>query len=388
MKKNHSPEKVLISPPPHGGNVYAAARANGRPMPQFIDFSASINPLGVPPLVRRALVNAIPFSIHYPDPDGVDLRKQIGRTFRIDPESIVLGNGSAELISFLPRALSIRHGLVIGPTFMEFERALALHGAQCTYLHARAADQYAPPLEQVQAMLKKRKKVGRSGKNERSSSSPPIDAVFLCNPNSPTGQAVSRTRIRQLLHTVHQVKASLIVDEAFVDFCDSCSVLKDVVKSQNLIVIRSFTKFFAMPGLRIGYVAGPRDLVTRIRGLLPPWSVNSLAQAAALAALQDSGYRRRSVALIRRERARFMSRLKELPGVRLFPSFANFLLVELPPKHSAARIAEWCREKGVLVRDCQDFSGMNSRTLRLAVHRGKDNNHLVKLLLRALTVCE
>ncbi len=378
----------MIPPARHGGNVHAAARANGRAIPQIIDFSASINPLGVPPLVRRALVNAIPSAVHYPDPYGDDLRKQIGQTFRIDPESIVLGNGSAELISFLPRALSIRHGLVIGPTFMEFERSLALHGAQCTYLHARAADQYAPPLEQVQAMLKKKKRVGRPGRKEKLTTSPPIDAVFLCNPNSPTGRAVSRSRIRQLLHTVQQVKAYLIVDEAFVDFCHSCSVLQDVAKSQNLIVIRSFTKFFAMPGLRIGYLAGPRDLVTRIRELLPPWSVNSLAQAAALAALQDSGYRRRSIALIRRERVRFMSRLKGLPGVRLFPSHANFFLLELPPKHSAARIAEWCREQGVLVRDCQDFSGMNPRTLRLAVHRGKDNNHLVNLLLRALTVCE
>ena len=388
MKISKRPGTVLVPPAMHGGNVHAAARANGRPISQFIDFSASINPLGVPPFVRRALVNAIPYSVHYPDPYGDDLRKQIGQSFRIDPESIVLGNGSAELISILPRALSIRHGLVIGPTFMEFERALALSGAHSTYLHARAADRYAAPLEQVQAMLKKKKSLGRSGTNERPSPRLPIDAVFLCNPNSPTGRAVSRNGIRQLLQTVQQVKAYLIVDEAFVDFCQSYSVLKDVAQSQNLIVIRSFTKFFAMPGLRIGYVVGPRDLVTRIRGLLPPWSVNSLAQAAALAALQDSGYRRRSVALIRRERVRFMNRLKGLPGVRLFPSHANFLLLELPPNHSAARIAEWCREQGVLVRDCQDFSGMNRRSLRLAVHRGKENDQLVKLLKRALTVCE
>jgi len=388
MKFSRVPGKVLIPPAIHGGNVHAASRAKGRPISQFIDFSASINPLGVPSRVRRALVNAIPLSVHYPDPYGDDLRKQIGQAFRLDPESIVMGNGSVELISLLPRALSIRHGLVIGPTFMEFERALALNGAQCTYLHAKAADRYAPPLEQVQAMLKKKSGVGRSGKNGRPSPGPPIDAVFLCNPNSPTGRAVSRSSIRQLLQTAQQVKAHLIVDEAFVDFCHSCSVLNDVAKSQKLIVIRSFTKFFAIPGLRIGYVVGPRDSVARIRGLLPPWSVNSLAQAAAKAALQDSAYRHRSVALIRRERVRFMSRLKGLPGVRLFPSQANFLLLELPPKYSAARMAEWCREQGVLVRDCHDFSGMNRRSLRLAVRRSKDNDQLVKLLTRALTECE
>ena len=388
MKISKGSEEVLIPPARHGGNVHAASRENDRPIPQLLDFSASINPLGVPPFVRRALVNAIPYSIHYPDPYGDDLRKQIGQSFRIDPESIMLGNGSAELIFLLPRALSIRHGLVLGPPFMEFERALALSGAQRTYLHALAADRYAPPLEQVHALLKKQKRIGRSGTNGRVSPRRPIDAVFLCNPNSPTGRAVSRSDIRQLLQTIQRVKAILIVDEAFVDFCSSCSVLKAVAKSQCLIVIRSFTKFFAMPGLRIGYVVGPRDLVTRIRGLQPPWSVNSLAQAAALAALQDSGYRRRSGVLIRRERVRFMSRLKGLPGVRVFPSRANFLLLELPPNHSAARVAEWCRERGVLVRDCQDFSGMNRRSLRLAVRRSKENDHLVKLLTRALTLCE
>jgi threonine-phosphate decarboxylase len=388
MKISKGPGKVLIPPAIHGGNVHAASRENGRPIPQLIDFSASINPLGVSPLVRRALVNAIPLSVHYPDPYGDDLRKQIGQAFRIDHESVVMGNGSVELISVLPRALSIRHGLVIGPTFMEFERTLALNGAQCTYLHAREEDRYAPPLERVHTMLKKKNSVRRSGKNGRPSSGRPIDAVFLCNPNSPTGRAVSRSGIRQLLQTVQQVKAHLIVDEAFVDFCHSCSVLNDVAKSQKLIVIRSFTKFFAVPGLRIGYVVGPRDVVSRIRRWLPPWSVNSLAQAAASAALKDSSYRRRSVALIRRERARFMSRLKGLPGVRLFPSHANFLLLELPQKYSAACIAEWCREQGVLVRDCQDFSGMNRRSLRLAIRRSKENDQLVTLLSRALTECE
>ena len=184
-----------------------------------------------------------------------------------------------------------------------------------------------------------------------------------------------------------QVNGYLIVDEAFVDFHPSCSVLQDVAKSRNLIVIRSFTKFYALPGLRIGYMVGPSHVVTRIRELLPPWTVNNLALAAALAALQDSAYRRRSVAWLRRERARFMSRLRELPGVRIFPSQANFVLLELPPNTTAARITDWCREQGVLIRNCQDFHGMNFRSLRLAVRGVKDNNQLVKLLRQALTVC-
>ncbi len=146
----------MIPPAKHGGNVYAAARTNGRPISHLTDFSASINPLGLPPLARRALIKAIPSSIHYPDPYCDELRKHIGQYFRIDPDCIVVGNGSVELISILPRALLIRNGLIIGPTFMEFERALALNGAQCTYVQANSVDHYAPPIEQVRHVLKKK----------------------------------------------------------------------------------------------------------------------------------------------------------------------------------------------------------------------------------------
>ena len=372
----------------HGGNVHGVARSNGRPISRIIDFSASINPLGLSHRVRRALVDAIPLSIHYPDPKGDDLRKQIGQSFRIDPGTIVLGNGSAELISVCSHVpLVLRHGLVIGPTFMEFERALRLSDARCTYLHASADDRYDPPLEQAGGRLKQRKNVGQV-KTGRASSRTPIDGIFLCNPNSPTGRAVSPSRIRHLLRRVQQMEAHLIVDEAFVDFHPSSSVLHEVASSDRLIVIRSFTKFFAMPGLRIGYLVCPPDLATRISELLPPWSMNSLAQAAALTALQDTAYRRRSLAWVGRERLRFVRQLRGLSGVRVFPSQANFVLLELPKSYLAARIADWCQERGVLVRDCQDFAGMNGRSLRLAVRRANDNDHLVKLLRRALTVCQ
>ena len=155
--------RVVIPRARHGGNVHAVAREEHLPVHKLIDFSASINPLGLPSGVRRALVRAIPSSIHYPDPLSTDLRLQIGAFDRIPPDSIVLGNGSAELISVLPRSLSLRHGLVIGPTFMEFERALALAGAHCTYVHAEATDQYDPPIDRVCHILSKGK--GSGGKN-------------------------------------------------------------------------------------------------------------------------------------------------------------------------------------------------------------------------------
>ena len=367
--------------------MHAVARENHLPVHKLIDFSASINPLGLPPGVRRALVRAIPSSIHYPDPVGNDLRAQIGAFHRIAPESIVLGNGSAELISILPRSLSLRHGLVIGPTFMEFERALALAGAHCTYVHAEAKDRYDPPVDRVCQILSKGK--GRNGTNRSNQRgrAKKIDAVFLCNPNSPTGRALSSASVLRLLNAVRKAKARLIIDEAFVDFCSSHSVIREIEQSHDLLVLRSFTKFFAIPGIRIGYVAGNRELVHSIREAIPPWSVNHLAQAAAMAALDDREYRQRSVTFMREERIRFGRLLRRIPGVQLYPSQANFFLVELPCDCPAERIADWCREHKILVRNCQGFSGIEANTLRLAIRLPKDNDRLLKVLTQAITGC-
>ena len=367
--------------------MHAVARKEHVPVHKLIDFSASINPLGLPSGVQRALVRAIPSSIHYPDPLSTDLRLQIGAFHRIAPESIVLGNGSAELITVLPRALSVRHGLVVGPTFMEFERALALAGAHCTYVHAHATDQYAPPVDRVCQILSKGKDGDGKNRSHQRGSAKKIDAVFLCNPNSPTGTVLPSSIVLRLLRTVRKAKARLIIDEAFVDYCASRSVIREINNSYDLLVLRSFTKFFAIPGIRIGYVAGHKALVDPIREAIPPWSVNHLAQAAAMAALNDREYRRRSVTFMREERIRFGRLLRRIPGVRLYPSQANFLLLELPQECTAERVADWCREQKILVRNCQDFAGIKTNTLRLAIRRPKDNDRLVKVLTQAITAC-
>ena len=240
----------------HGGNVHAVAREEHLSVHKVLDFSASINPLGLTSGVRRALVRAIPSTIHYPDPLGNDLRVKIGAFHKIAPDSIVLGNGSAELISVLPRALSLRHGLVIGPTFMEFERALALAEARCTYVHAHATDRYDPPVDRVCQILSKGKVREGKKRSRRRGSASNIDAVFLCNPNSPTGRALPASVVLRLLKAVRKAQARLIVDEAFVDFCGSYVPSSRMQEPVNriFIVIRSFTKFFAMPGLRVGYL--------------------------------------------------------------------------------------------------------------------------------------
>ena len=214
-----------------------------------------------------------------------------------------------------------------------------------------------------------------------------IDAVFLCNPNSPTGRALPSSIVLRLLKAVRKAKARLIVDEAFVDYCASHSVIREIGHSHDLLVLRSFTKFFAIPGIRIGYLVGHKVLVNQIREAIPPWSVSNLAQAAAMAALGDREYRRRSVTFMRQERIRFGRLLRQLPGVRLFPSQANFFLLELPSGCSAEPVVDFCREQKILVRNCHDFAGIKAKTLRLAIRLPKDNDRLVKILTQAITAC-
>ncbi|MGB0911396.1 MAG: threonine-phosphate decarboxylase CobD [Nitrospirales bacterium] len=375
----------MIPQATHGGIIHTLAREQGQKINRLIDFSASINPLGLSPQVRRAIQQTISQTVHYPDVDGQPLRTQLARIHRLSEDCLVIGNGSAELISVLPRALGSRHGLVIGPTFMEFERALTLAGAQCSYVHAKRDENYQYPiarvckfLKQTQSRLKKKSIDGMY----------PIDTVFLCHPNSPTGQVLAKKQLHELLELVQKVGARLIVDEAFIDYCSSHSVLKHIGRIDGLIVLRSFTKFYAIPGLRIGYLGGPADVVEKIRSLLPPWSVNILASAAAVAALQDTIYRKQSLQFMTVERKRFRALLNQLPGLRLFPASANFLLVEIQAGVEVEQLTQALRRQGLLIRDCQNFAGIENPTIRLAVRCPNENDRLVKALKRELAQCQ
>ena len=372
----------------HGGQVHRVAQQHGKPISKILDFSASINPLGLSPSIYRAFRDALPLVAHYPDSEAYCLRKSLAEFYGISLESLVVGNGSAELIFALPRALDCKHGLVIGPTFMEFERALNAAEARCTYVHATRETQYRPPIDEVCRRLSKGGK--RPVPYRRTISEhrqPPVDIVFLCNPNSPTGRVSSRRQILQLLEATLKSNIYVVIDEAFVEFCAHYSVLKQIRTYQRLIVLRSFTKLYGMPGIRIGYLVGSPGVVQRVMDSLPPWSVNTLAQEAARVALFDKDFRERSVTLIKQERKRFSQQLRSLPGLRIYPSSANFFIIEFSSYARVRSIESYLREKGILIRDCQNFSGMLAPTIRVAIRHPRENDQLVTALKQGLMKC-
>lgn len=354
----------------HGGDIYAAARELGLPPSHLIDFSASINPLGPSKRALLTAARALPLACHYPDSTCHDLVTALASRWKLDPAHVVIGNGSSELIHLVPRALSIRHALILGPTFSEYERAVTNAGGRVTYLHATRTDGYQIPVRQALKALR----TNRSW----------VDVLFLCNPNSPTGQVASAADVLDLVDMAARRKAWVLVDETFVDYCEAHSVLAAVGRNPRLLVLRSFTKFYALPGLRIGYLAGSPKAVARIRRLQAPWSVNTLAQTAAQAALEDRRHAQRSLAFMHRERARLTKALRAVPGLHVFPSAANFLLVELPPSMPAAHVTQTLREQSLLIRDCSTIPGLDGRTIRIAVRTTAENRRLVTALHQIL----
>jgi threonine-phosphate decarboxylase len=360
----------------HGGNIYAAARRTGIPEARILDFSASINPLGVPQTAARVMTSAIQRLYHYPEPYSETLCAFLGKKLGVDHESIVCGNGSTELIYLIPRAAQPKRVLIPAPTFGEYERACRNSGAnEMLPLRLRAEDAFdVSPEAFVDAMSGTPAKVGQSRSGPLSASG----MAFLCNPNNPTGRLMEKGDVLRIAEAARESRWYLVVDEAFIDFCPEHSVFREVESNPYLIVLRSMTKFFALSGLRIGYALLHPSLAPVVKSRKEPWTVNSLAQAAAIAVLKDEPYQQASIEAMTHEKS-FMEEGFRKIAIQFVPSRANYYLLKAP-RAQEMRIA--LEEKGILVRDCSGFTGLDETYLRVAVRSRKENKILLKEMAR------
>lgn len=343
----------------HGGTIYAAARLLGVPPEEILDFSASINPLGPPAGVRDAVLAAFDRVIHYPDPEATELREALARRHGVAPENIAPANGSTELIHLLPRLVPGSRALVVAPPFAEYAAALERGGWEAHYFSLEAADGFLLDLRKLEQRL-----------------ADGFDLLVLANPGNPTGALVSLPLVAELLEICRLAGTVPVIDEAFMDFCEEESAVSAVVADGRGVVLRSLTKFFALPGLRLGYAVAAPGIVEHLSGLIPPWSVGTLAQAAGVAALADDGYREQTLALIATEREYLSAGLASLPGLRPYPSAANYLLVELTSGLTAAELAGRLRHLCMLIRDCATFPGLSGRFFRVAIRSRAENVRL------------
>ncbi len=347
----------------HGGDIYRLAEELKMQERKIIDFSSSVNPLGVSKKLKAEIRKHLKYLHNYPDPEAKRLRKRLAQYHGTDPETILCGNGSTELIYLIISALMPQTVLIPAPTFSEYERACTTScKSQVTSYELKKDDDFnINPEKFVEAMKG-------------------CDMAFLCNPNNPTGRLLRREDVRRISDAAKELKCYLIVDEAFIDFCADDSVIDDVGKNPYLIVLRSMTAFYSLAGLRLGYGVLPQHLISRLKAYKEPWTVNSLAQRAAVIALKDKVYRNETLRLIKEEKLFLEKSFKKI-GIEFFDSDASFYLLKTSRAHD---ICQLLKIKGMLVRDCANFRGLDSTYLRVAVKSHRENAILIKELTSIL----
>lgn len=352
----------------HGGNVFTIARQLGLAPAEITDFSASINPMGLWPSVREAVLSALDSLVHYPDSSHHALKAALAEHHGLAPVNFAIANGSTELIYHLPSMVSGRRALIVTPSFSEYPRSLV----QCNWDISQFPLSATNGFELDPNALRQALAEG-------------FDLLYLCNPGNPSGRLYPSETVEQIRESCAAADTFLVLDEAFMDFCEEGSAKGSAMGDNNMVILRSMTKFFGMPGLRLGYAIACKNLTQRLGAMGGPWNVNTLALAAGVAALKDREWIRGTRELIIREREHLCLLLSSLPMLRVFPSSANYLLIELTGGLTARELQGRLLQQRMLIRDCASFAGLSPAFFRIAVRTREENERLVGYLKEILT---
>jgi len=350
-----TPQTGSSNRPAHGGNLAWAAAIAGCPPDEILDFSASINPLGPPASAIAAIqANLIPLLRAYPDPSYTALRAALGKFHHLDPDWILPGNGAAELLTWSARELATLSATYLPvPAFGDYRRSLAAFGAKIIPLPLPLEGPWQLPTPPEV---------------------PQNCGLILNNPHNPTGGLLNRDALLPLLEKF----ALVVLDEAFMDFFnDGESLIENIRAFPNLVILRSLTKFFSLPGLRIGYAIDHPERLQRWQQWRDPWSVNALAAVASIAALADRPFQERTWQWLPPARVELFAGLAAIPGLTPRPGAANFLLVE--SERSVPELQrQLLQQHHLLVRDCLSFPELGDRYFRTAVRTPPENQRLLQ----------
>jgi threonine-phosphate decarboxylase len=351
----------------HGGNIFSVARQMGISPTETADFSASINPLGISRSVRDAIVGALDSLVHYPDNNQAELKQLLAEQNGLTPEHFAVANGSTEIIYKLPGIMKGNRATIVSPAFSEYAYALEQHQWEVKRFLVSPADNFTLDLQSLGSSLAEG-----------------CDALYLCNPGNPSGILYSRAVIEQVYSICKENGTFLVLDEAFMDFCEEESAKDLIVSSEHGIVLRSMTKFYGIPGLRLGFAMAAPAVIDRLSSIGGPWSVNTLAQAAGCAALRDREYVENTISYVEQERKFLVGELSRIPCLKIYPSSANFLLVEIDGGVTSTELKSLLLQKWILIRDCANFKGLSDRFFRIAVRTRAENSRLVEQLRAVL----
>ena len=352
----------------HGSDIEKICEYYHLNKEDIVKFGANVNPLGLSSKVRDALASNIDLFSSYPDRNYTSLRNTISEYCNIPADFILPGNGSSELISLLIQERAPKHTLILGPTYSEYSRELSFSGSTQEYYHLQEERDFFLDIDDLCKTLE-------NG----------YDFLILCNPNNPTSSAITQNELRKLIAFCAKHNIFVMIDETYVEFAPDINEITAVPLTQeftNLMVLRGVSKFYAAPGMRLGYgVTGNVDFLAKMREKQTPWSLNSLGAYAGELMFKAQEYIQKTRNLILSERDKLYKELKEIPTYKVYPAYANFILLKIQKTGLTSSDAfEACIKEGLMIRDCASFQCLDGEFIRFCIMMPEDNARLLNVL--------
>ena len=343
----------------HGGNIYTYKNC--------LDFSANCNPLGTPESVKQAVRDSLEYMKDYPQVGYAPLKKAIAEYEGVASESVICGNGAAELVFSLCQAVKPKKALIPVPTFAEYEQALTSCGCEVEHVLLREEEGFSLQDSFINWLHRD------------------LDIVFLCNPNNPTSSAIMQEDLRKLIAFCADKDIFVMIDETYAEFAPDVEEITAIPLTReftNLMVLRGVSKFYAAPGMRLGYgITGNMEFLSKMREKQTPWSLNSLGAFAGELMLRDHDYIQETRDLILDERDRMEQELQNIPTFKVYPAYANFILLKIRRDGlTSADVFEACIKKGLMIRDCSSFQCLDGEFVRFCIMMPDDNTKLLNVL--------
>ena len=364
----------------HGGNIYKIFREKN--IKEILDYSSNINPYGVPESLKQKIAENIGILEKYPDPDYVELREKLAELNKVDISNITVGNGATESIFLFMKVLKPENVLIVSPTFGEYERAVRAWDSsenreiEIEYFELEEKDEFRLNIGKLKKELEKK-----------------YDLAIICNPNNPTGKFLKMAETEEILRECNKYDTKLFIDEAFIEFLEDGlkeSIVNSRENKKNLFVTRAFTKFFAIPGLRLGYgIYFDKSLGKKITEKKEPWSVNNIAEMAGITVLDDTEYIERTLSWITEEKKYMYEKLDEISGIKPYKTEVNFICVKIKDELiskglNVKKLREKMMEEGILIRDASNFKFLDERFFRLAIKDRRSNDRVIEVLKKIL----
>ena len=333
----------------HGSDIEKICEIYHLKQENIVKFGANVNPLGLSENVKKQLASHLDILSSYPDRDYTSLRNTISDYCNVPANFILPGNGSSELIALLIQERNPKHTLILGPTYSEYSRELSFSGSTQEYYHLREEDNFILDIDDLCQTL--------NGK---------YDFLIICNPNNPTSSAISTENLRKLLAFCAEKNIFVMIDETYVEFAPDIQAITAVTLTReftNLMVLRGVSKFYAAPGMRLGYgITGNLEFLKKMKEKQVPWSLNSLGALAGELMLKDQEYISQTRTLILSERDRLLHALSQIPTYKTYPAYANFILLK------------------IMIRDCSSFECLDGEYIRFCIMIPEDNTKLLHIL--------